>query len=291
MIIQTDLNSFSYGWHHVVPWCKRCGIRKVVKDGKHNKRQRYKCNHCGFRFVFTSDLPKRRSPSHDIVAAVEMYTSNVGISLRTIARKFKDWFGTKISHEGVRKWVHACANKLNYRIQPEVSEIWHIDETYIKIRGKGHWLWIVQCAQTRAVLAWHISKAHLLKDAIAVLRKALKNAGMRPHKIITDKLWQYPAAIKRVMGWNWREQKNRHVQDSGIGKNALIERLNREVKRRVKWFSTFQDKKCCKRFFNLFFYHYNQTPNRCLGMAPFAAAKVPLKSLKKYLQGLPSPQT
>jgi transposase-like protein len=44
--------------------------------------------------------------------------------------------------------------------------------------------------------------------AIAVLQKAMKQAhGVRPNKIVTDGLWQYPVAIKKVIGWNWKIQK------------------------------------------------------------------------------------
>jgi len=138
-------------------------------------------------------------------------------------------------------------------------KIWHVDETYFKIKGVGHWLWVVRCRQSGHVIAWHISKTHLLKDAVAVLQKAMKQTqGIRPKKIVTDGLWQYPVAIKKVIGWNWREQKKRHVIDSGIGKNWFIERLNKEIKRRFKWFGTFQAMEGAKAFFNLFFYHINQ---------------------------------
>ena len=78
----------------------------------------------------------------------------------------------------------------------------------------------------------------MLKDAIAVLQIAMRQSqGVRPRKIITDGLWQYPVAIKKVIGWNWRVQKKRHKVHSGIGKNALIERVNKEIKRRFKWFT------------------------------------------------------
>jgi len=78
-----------------------------------------------------------------------------------------------------------------------------------------------------------------LKDAYALMRKAKKQSnGVRPKNVITDGLWQYPVAIYKTMGWTWREHRKRHVIDSGIGKNWFIERLNREIKRRVKWFST-----------------------------------------------------
>ena len=81
--------------------------------------------------------------------------------------------------------------------------------------------------------------------------------GVRPEKIITDGLWQYPVAIYKTMKWGWKEQKKRHIIDSGIGKNAFIERLNREIKRRFKWFGTFQALDGANAFFKLWFYHHN----------------------------------
>ncbi len=108
------------------------------------------------------------------------------------------------------------------------------------------------------VLSWHISEGRFHKDAKKVMQQALDVAGARPEKIITDGLYQYASAIKKVMGWHWRVYRKRHIVDSGIGKNAIIERLNREVKRRLKWFSTFQSMEGAKVFFGLWFYHYNQ---------------------------------
>jgi len=58
------------------------------------------------------------------------------------------------------------------------------------------------------------------------------------------------------------QQQKRHIIDSGIGKNALIERLNIEVKRRVKYFSTFQSLEGAKVFLGLWCYPYNPTNSR-----------------------------
>ena len=259
MLVQTDLYSFSYKKGSVLPWCKRCGAENFYRAGKtKDNKQRYKCRKCGFRFVWTSDLPGRNFFSNVIAFATELY-STVGISLRTIKRKFSKYFNIKVSHEGVRQWVLAAKNMkiINDKCVP--TKTWHIDETYFKIKGKGYWLWIVYCKESKHVAAWHISKSHLLKDAIAVLQKAIKQSnGVRPKRIITDALWQYPVAIKKVIGWNWRVQKERHVVSSGIGLNAVIERVNREIKRRIKWFGTFQALEGANAFFNLFFYHFNQ---------------------------------
>lgn len=253
-MIQTDLHSFSYKKGTLVPLCKRCGMQKFYRDGN----ARHKCRSCGFRFVWTSDLPHRRFFSSIMAFAVELYTSpRVAASLRGVVQILKKAFGVIVSYETIRQWVLAT-KKLFSRAKSSAPTTWHVDETYIKIQGIGHWLWIVYCADTRHVLSWHISKGRFFNDAKKVLVDALQVAGTRPEKIITDGLWQYQSAIKKVIGWHWREQKQRHIIDSGIGKNALIERLNREVKRRIKWFSTFQSQEGAHAFFGLWFYHHNQ---------------------------------
>lgn len=255
-MIQTDLYSFCYKKGSLVPICKRCGAQHFYRNGKNRKGvQRYRCRDCGFRFIWTSDLPNRRFFSSVMSFAVEIYTDlRKAISLRGIAELLKKLFNVDVTYEGVRGWVKTSEIKVFRRENPRPTT-WHADETYFKVKGAGYWLWIVYDREN--VLAWHISKGRFYKDARRVMGDALKAAGCRPEKIITDGLYQYQAAIKNVIGWNWRVQKERHIIDSGIGKNAYIERLNREIKRRLKWFSTFQSMKGARIFFGLWFHHYN----------------------------------
>jgi len=256
-MLQTDLSSFSYKKGSLVPWCKKCGGANFYGNGKSTAgAPRYECRDCGYQFIWTSDLPRRHFFSSIMSFAVELYTSpRKGISLRGIPEILLKAFSIEVTYEAIRQWVLAAEKPISRR--EIVSTTWHVDETYIKIKGIGHWLWIVFCADTKQVLAWHISKTRTFPHAKAVLQKALHVAGVRPEKIISDGLKQYAAAIKKVVGWNWREQKVRHIVDSGIGKNAIIERLNREVKRRLKWFSTFQSLEGALAFFGLWFYHHN----------------------------------
>jgi len=257
-MIQTDLYSFSYKKGSLVPWCKKCSADVFYLAGKTSKGfQRYRCKSCGHRFTWTSDLSRRTLFSNVIAFATELYTT-VGISLRKVAYHLKKYFDITVSHECIRQWVKIAKETVFPDEKITSTATWHADETYIKIKGIGHWLWIVRCRESGHVIAWHLSKTHLLKDAKAVMQKALEvSNGVRPERIITDGLWQYPVAIYKVMGWTWKEQKKHHVQDSGIGKNAFIERLNREIKRRVKWFSTFQALQSAQAFFGLWFYHHN----------------------------------
>ena len=255
-MIQTDLYSFSYKKGSLVPFCKKCGAQHFYRNGK-NKRdiQRYKCRECGFRFVWTSDLPRRNFFSSIMSFAVEVYTSlGIAASLRAVAKLLKKIFDIRVSYEAIRQWVLASRGEISRRINPQET-CWHADETYIKIKGEGFWLWLVYDRQ--GILAWHISKKRKIKDAKIVLKKALAVAGIKPKKIITDGLKQYVHAIKKIIGWNWRVQKVKHVVSSGIGKNAPIEQVNREVKRRIKWFTTFQSLKGARAFFGMWTYHFN----------------------------------
>lgn len=262
-MIQTDLYSFAYKTGTLVPRCKKCGTENFYQDGKNSQgKQLYKCKKCGFRFVWTSDLPKRHFFSNIIAFAIDLYAT-VGISLRTLSDRMKKYFDINISHEGIRQWVLVADNLNLIDAKPVATETWYVDETYIKIKGKGFWLWVAFSKESKQVIAWHISKNRLLKDARAVLKKAMKASnGIRPEKIITDGLWQYPVAIRKEVGWKWNIQKKRHIIDSGIGKNSPVERVNKEIKRRINWFKSFQAEAGAKAFFGLFFYHFNRNyPN------------------------------
>lgn len=182
-MIQTDLYSFASKTGRLVPWCKRCGAGNFYKDGKNSQgKQLYKCKKCGFRFVWSSDLPNRRFFSNVISFAVDLYTT-VGISLRTLAKRMKKYFQINISHECIRKWVLTTKKDIVLDDNPIATETWHADETYIKIKGKGFWLWVVFCKESKQVIAWHISKTRLLKDARAVFKKAMiTSKAIRPKK-------------------------------------------------------------------------------------------------------------
>lgn len=256
-MIQTDLSSFSYKKGTLCAFCKKCGSEHFYLDGKNHKGiQQYECRNCGFRFIWTSDLPKRRNFSHVMSFAVGLYTDlKKALSLEGVCEVLLAVFNVKVSYETVRQWVLQAKPQINRR-EKSVPTSWHVDETYFKIKGKGHWLWIVY--DKIGVLAWHISKKRTIEDARKVLRAAKKVAGIRPKRIITDGLKQYSYAIKKEIGWNWRDQKKKHIVSSGIGLNWRIERLNREIKRRLKWFCTFQSMKGAKAFFGLWFCHFNQ---------------------------------
>src|SRR3989344_6791289 len=172
-MIQTDLYSFSYKKGSLVPSCKKCSGQNFYGDGKNKKGiQRYECRTCGFRFIWTSDLPRRRTFSNIISFAVEIYTGlRKAISLEGVSELLKKIFNVNFSKETIRQWVLTSVKPISRR-EIEKSTTWHADETYIKIKGKGHWLWIVY--DKIGVLAWHISKKRTIKDARMLMRAAMQ---------------------------------------------------------------------------------------------------------------------
>ena len=151
-MLQTDLYSFSYKKGSLLPTCKRCGTENFYRDGKNKAgMQRYKCKQCSYRFLWTSDLPRRNYFSNIISFATELYNTT-GISLRTLAKKMLKFFDINISYEGIRQWVLTSKKTISRR-EIVFASTWHVDEIYIKIKGKGFWLWIVFCADTKQVLA------------------------------------------------------------------------------------------------------------------------------------------
>ena len=262
-MIQTDLSSFSYKKGSLCAFCKKCGAQHFYRKGKNKQGiQRYQCRSCGCRFVWTSDLPRRRFFSSIIAFAVEIYTDlKKAISLEGVAEVLAKAFNVKVTYEAIRQWV-LTTKKMISRRETRMPTTWHADETYIKIKGKGFWLWIVY--DKLGVLSWRISKKRTIKDARLLFRAAMRVVQVQPKQVITDGLLQYVYAIKKEIGWNYKEQKKRHIVSSGIGRNWFIERLNKEIKRRVKWFSTFQSFRGATAFFSLWFYHYNQRKSRHL---------------------------
>jgi len=119
-MIQTDLYSFSYKKGSLVPLCKRCGEQNFYRNGKNKEGiQRYKCKKCNMRFLWTSDLERRRFFSNIISFAVEIYTDlRKAVSLEGVAELLKKIFGVKVSDEAVRQWILAAKKTISRKEPP-----------------------------------------------------------------------------------------------------------------------------------------------------------------------------
>lgn len=254
MIWETDLNSYGF------PDCQRCGCSRVIRDGRYKRRgkqaHRYKCKKCAYRFV------KPKAELFVKAWAVHAYTQ-LGITLQGVANELKQLFKIVVSHTTIRNWFLKTKTPTEC-LKSAIGGTWHIDETIIHSNGEKWWIWILTDRATRCVLAWHVSNNRKKKNAKIVLQKAIENVGGQPSTIISDAYAGYATTFKHYNAT--------HIIDSAFGLNALIERINREIKKRLKWFKCNVSKKLVETLLALWFHAYNNRFHHGLGCTPMEAA-------------------
>ena len=136
--------------------------------------------------------------------------------------------GVDISYETIRRWVDkfgsTYAKRIKLRAEPP-SPVWHLDEVYTKIDGEMVYLWRA-INDEGTVLDVIVQRRRNTKAALRLLRKLLKNQGIKPTKIVTDRLASYGSALK-ILGL-------RDLQDVGGRKNNRAECSHVPIRRRER---------------------------------------------------------
>ena len=105
--------------------------------------------------------------------------------------------GIDVSYETIRRWVDKFGSTYAKRIRSRSerpSPVWHLDKVYAKINGKMVYLWrAVDYEGT--VLDVVVQKRRNTKAATRLLRKLLRNQGIKPNRIVTDRLGSYLSLI------------------------------------------------------------------------------------------------
>ena len=136
--------------------------------------------------------------------------------------------GVDVSYETIRRWVEKFGSKYAKRIKSRSenpSPVWHLDEVYTKINGKMVYLWRA-VDDEGTVLDIVVQRRRNTSAAIRLLRKLLRNQGIKPKRIVTDKLGSYGAALK-LLGL-------KHLQDVGGRKNNRAECSHVPIRRRKR---------------------------------------------------------
>ena len=144
----------------------------------------------------TSPNPYRgfRFPAEIISEAVWLY-HRFSLSLREVELILAAR-GIEVSYETIREWGprfgREFANTLKRR-RPKPDHKWFLDEVFIRIRGKQHYLWRA-VDQNGVVLDILVQSRRNTKAAKRFFRKLLKGLRSAPRVVVTDKLKSYAAA-------------------------------------------------------------------------------------------------
>ena len=142
--------------------------------------------------------------------------------------------GVALSYETVREWClkfgQTYANCLRHK-SPRPGDRWHLDEVFLKINGRLHYLWRA-VDQDGDVLDILVQSHRDKKAAKKFFRKLLKGLRYVPRVIVTDKLKSYSAAKAEVMpGVEHLQQK---YQNNRAENSHQPTRLRERVMRRFK---------------------------------------------------------
>jgi len=109
--------------------------------------------------------------------------------------------GVVLSYESIREWGlrfgRPFATTLKRR-RPKPGDKWHLDEVFLRIRGKVHPLWRA-VDQHGDVLNILVQSRRNAKVAKRFFRKLLKGLQYVPRVIVTDKLRSCAAAKREVL--------------------------------------------------------------------------------------------
>src|SRR3979411_256994 len=109
--------------------------------------------------------------------------------------------GVSLTYETVRESFHkfgqTYANRLRHR-SPRPGDRWHLDEVFLKINGRIHYLWRA-VDQDGEVLDILVQSRRDKKAAKKFFRKLLKGLRYIPRVVITEKLKSYNAAKTEVL--------------------------------------------------------------------------------------------
>jgi putative transposase len=109
--------------------------------------------------------------------------------------------GIIVSYETIRLWCIKFGAKYSKRLKPRhrgFGDTFYIDEVFVKINGKQHYLWRAVDQDGEVVDVFLQAK----RDGTAAkrfFRRLLRSNGGEPRKIVTDQLRSYPLAHREVI--------------------------------------------------------------------------------------------
>lgn len=151
--------------------------------------------------------------------------------------------GIDVSREAIRCWV----NKFGPMIAANIRRIrnrptgrWHLDEAVVRIRGRRMYLWRAVDDEGE-VLDVLVQKRRNKHAALKLLRRLLRNTGVHPEAIVTDKLASYRAAMKVL------NLQGRH-HPGGMRENNRAENSHLVIRRRERKQQRFKSQSSAQRF-------------------------------------------
>ena len=227
-------------------------------------------------------ITKMKTPAKQIASALGMYYG--GMPLDAIQQQFKQDHDLDMSESNYWNWVKRFTKEAVRQakdFKPEVGSVWVADETYMKLGKRNIYFWDIIDADTRFILATHVSFNRGTRDAQYLMTKARERAGKAPSKVVTDKLRSYLDGIELTFG---ADTEHRQGGPFNIENNTnLIERFHRTLEQRTKVFQKYKNISDIKLLTDGWLINYNYfKQHEGIGDIPPAQAKTKVVPFKDW---------
>jgi transposase-like protein len=156
--------------------------------------------------------------------------------------------GFQFTHETVRDWEERFAplfvEELRNKRRNKLGKVWHVDETYVRVKGKWCYLYRGIDAAGDLVDVW-LSETRDLEAAKAFFSRAKELTTDPPEKVVTDGLNSYPKAISEELGEEVNHERVKCTENP-------IEQSHRGIKQRYYPMMGFGDFESAQRFCRFF---------------------------------------
>lgn len=193
-----------------------------------------------------SSLKFRKHDAHVMSLCLTLHV-NLQLSLRKTAQALKDLYNISVSHQQIANYCKTAAICIkpfvdHYDYQPGNTQVG--DETYIKVRGKKNYVWLIMDAISRSILGYQVSDNRGVGPCILAMRMAFRGFKEKlpeSFQFIADGYSAYPLAAQQFLH-EFGESFLFHVtqvigltNDDAVSTQfrpykQLIERLNRTYK-------------------------------------------------------------
>ena len=153
--------------------------------------------------------------------------------------------GIEVSHETVRYWWQRFGPAFAAEIKKKriaggrtSKWPWHLDEVFVKINGKTHYLWRAVDHEGE-VLESYVAKKRDKKAELKFVKNSMRKHG-KSERLTTDRLRSYGAALK--------EMKAEGVQECGRHLNTRIENSHLPFRRRERAMLRFRRMRSPQKF-------------------------------------------
>jgi putative transposase len=135
-----------------------------------------------------------------------------------------------VSYETIRRWVAhfgpIYARRLRAR-RPSPTARWHLDEVFVSIAGRQMYLWRAVDDEGE-VLDILVQARRDKVAALRLMRRLLKNQGLVPASIVTDRYRAYDAAL-RDLGLSRIHRRGKRLNSRAESSHVPIRRRERKM--------------------------------------------------------------